>query len=84
MRLRLSDMDVWSVPSNDDGVDWDVVPSTLRNSSQRLTFDLQGNWAKLCHLGSILILEIMVALGYACEIQGAQNMWMILHDRDRV
>lgn len=60
MKLRLADMDVWVVPSNidhDDGVDWDVVPSTLRNNSQRLTFDLQGDWARLCHLGSILMLE---------------------------
>lgn len=60
MKLRLSGMDVWVVPSNihhNDGADWDVVPSTLRNNSQRLTFDLQGDWAKLCHLGSILILK---------------------------
>jgi len=60
--LQLTGMDVWVVPStidHDDGVDWDVVPSTLRNNSQRLTFDLLRDWAMLCHLGSILILEIV-------------------------
>ena len=74
--LLLTGMDVWIVPSTinyEDGADWDVVPSTLRNNSQRLTFDRLRDWAMPCHLGSILILEIVekkTALGYACEDEG--------------